>query len=316
MTYREVIKRLGEATEAAVLSVYADFVAGALSEDEAVSVIAWTVAKANARAVAVADLSLAATIMLQLRTPVATLGLLPPPDDQDRLQKAAVTLLAVLAVTPDPEGQGRPAGPVRADGDGSTGLLRRHQGIPARHRLDARRVRLGVRAVHLVRGRWIRVPRHRRDGHPRGLQLRPCTLRYGRKIMTEPEGTQPAEDITETTEVVTEEVAEPDTFPREYVTKLRDENARYRQRAGHADELARRLHTELVRATGRLADAEDLPFAEAHLDDPDALTAALDELLVRKAHLASRRPTGDVGQGATQDAAGVSLAGLLRAGAA
>src|SRR5699024_1753562 len=34
---------------------------------------------------------------------------------------------------------------------------------------------------------------------------------------------------------------EPDTFPREYVEKLRDENARYRQRAGTADDLARRV---------------------------------------------------------------------------
>jgi len=49
-----------------------------------------------------------------------------------------------------------------------------------------------------------------------------------------------------------------DTFPRSYVVKLRTENAQYRERARSADTYAERLHTELVRATGRLADPTDL----------------------------------------------------------
>ena len=93
------------------------------------------------------------------------------------------------------------------------------------------------------------------------------------------------------------EDAEPDTFPRKVVEDLRQENGRYRQRAQRADDYGKRLHTELVRATGRLADPTDLTFDEEHLDDPDKLTAALDELLADKPHLASRRPTGDIGQG-------------------
>lgn len=109
--------------------------------------------------------------------------------------------------------------------------------------------------------------------------------------------------------------AEEDTFPRQYVQKLRDENAKYRQRAGRADELGNRLHTALVAATGRLADPGDLPFDEAHLDDPQALQTAIDELLDRKPHLASRRPRGNVGQGVTGTHDTVSLAGLLRANA-
>lgn len=88
-----------------------------------------------------------------------------------------------------------------------------------------------------------------------------------------------------------------DTFPREVVEKLRQENGKYRQKAQRADTLAQRLHTELVCATGKLADPADLPFDESHLDDPDALVAAIDELLERKPHLASRRPVGDIGQG-------------------
>ncbi|MCH9729535.1 MAG: hypothetical protein K0U84_07645 [Actinomycetia bacterium] len=88
-----------------------------------------------------------------------------------------------------------------------------------------------------------------------------------------------------------------ETFPRSVVEKLRQENGRYRQRAHQADALAERLHVELVRASGRLADPSDLPFDAAHLDDADTLTAAIDDLLTAKPHLATRKPVGDIGQG-------------------
>ncbi|SBS76503.1 conserved hypothetical protein [uncultured Mycobacterium sp.] len=103
------------------------------------------------------------------------------------------------------------------------------------------------------------------------------------------EGTTTSEDV-----VATEDS---ETFPRQVVEDLRQENGRYRQRAQRADDLAQRLHTEMVKATGRLADPTDLAFDETHLDDPDALTAAVDDLLARKPHLATRKPTGDIGQG-------------------
>ena len=104
------------------------------------------------------------------------------------------------------------------------------------------------------------------------------------------------------------------TFSRTYVEKLRRENAGYRERAQRADELATRLHTALVAATGRMADPTDLPFDATHLDDDDTLTAAIDELLAKKPHLASRRPFGDVGQGnrGAASEAPVSLADMLR----
>lgn len=92
-------------------------------------------------------------------------------------------------------------------------------------------------------------------------------------------------ETVETTTTTTEE--EPETFPREYVAKLRDESAKHRTRAQRADDLAARLHTALVTATGRLADPSDLPFDESHVDDAEALTAAIDALLTRKPHLAS-----------------------------
>jgi len=114
-----------------------------------------------------------------------------------------------------------------------------------------------------------------------------------------------------TSEEETEE--EPETFPRKVVEDLRKENAAYRVKAARADVLAERLHTALVTATGRLADPSDLPFEEAQLEDAAALDAALDALLARKPHLASRRPSGNVGQGATSTGNGtVDLGGMLR----
>src|SRR5699024_8346527 len=122
--------------------------------------------------------------------------------------------------------------------------------------------------------------------------------------------------LTEETPVDNSEDSEynsPDTFPREYVEKLRDENAKYRQRAQRSDDLAQRLHEALVAATGRLQDPSDLVFDESHLDDPEALQAAIEDLLARKPHLASRRPLGDIGQGAKTGGTGdVDLAALLR----
>lgn len=126
----------------------------------------------------------------------------------------------------------------------------------------------------------------------------------------EPKGSDDPHDDDEQTD---DEAAE--TFPREYVEKLRKEAADARVKAKRADDLAVRLHTALVAATGRLADPSDLPFDESHLEDADALNAAVDALVAVKPHLASRRPFGAIGQGVTPTPAGVDLAGILRAGA-
>lgn len=140
-----------------------------------------------------------------------------------------------------------------------------------------------------------------------------------KKTTTETETTEeePTTEEPTTEEEPTDEPEEPgddaETFPREYVEKLRKESAGYRERAGQADAIAQRLHASLVAATGRLADPTDLPFDAAHLDDPDALATAIDALLERKPHLASRTPQGDIGMGAGGAATGgVDLAGLLR----
>jgi hypothetical protein len=99
VSYRDQLVALGDETANRVVDLFTRWQSGDLSHDEAVALIAAVIARANGTAVALADLSLAATLMLQLGRPVAALGLLPPDGEPDRLQKAATTLLAVSGVT-------------------------------------------------------------------------------------------------------------------------------------------------------------------------------------------------------------------------
>lgn len=92
--------------------------------------------------------------------------------------------------------------------------------------------------------------------------------------------------------------ADGETFPRDYVEKLRSENAEHRTRA---NKLAAQLHTALVEATGRLENAAELAFDPEHLDDPDKLAAAIDALLEAKPYVAKRVVAGDAGQGPRGD---------------
>lgn len=136
-------------------------------------------------------------------------------------------------------------------------------------------------------------------------------------MMEEAETEETPIEETETEEAEAEEADqaetdEAETFPRAYVERLRKESAAHRERAKRADDLARQLFTARVAATGRLADPNDLPFAEAILNDAPAMDAAIDELLADHPHYAARRPRGDVGQGASQGSGSVDLAGLLR----
>lgn len=105
-----------------------------------------------------------------------------------------------------------------------------------------------------------------------------------------------------------------DTFPRTYVEDLRQESAGYRTQLRAVQE---RLHSELVRATGLLADPADLEFDPAHLEDPETLTAAIEALVATKPHLKARRFAPDAAAQGTQGkaSAGVDLLGMLRANA-
>ncbi len=111
-----------------------------------------------------------------------------------------------------------------------------------------------------------------------------------------------------------------ETFDREYVQRLRDEAAGHRVKAKRTDALNARLATAQAALTGKLADPTDLPFTDDLLDDDglvdeDKVHAAVDDLIKRKPHLAARRPTGNVGQGARPETEDVGLEALLRRGA-
>ena len=104
-----------------------------------------------------------------------------------------------------------------------------------------------------------------------------------------------------------------ETFPREYVEKLRKEAAEARLKAKKADDYARALFAARVAATGRLADPNDLPYDETLLDDLPALEAAIDALVAAHPHYAARTPRCDVGQGVVGGSESVDLAAMLRA---
>lgn len=133
------------------------------------------------------------------------------------------------------------------------------------------------------------------------------------------EGNEDAQDEQEGQEDEQEDAQDEqaDTFPREYVEKLRKEAGDARTRAKRADELAAALWAAQVAATGQLADPSDLPMPEdADPLDPEAASTAVAELLAVKPHLAARVPRGFVGQGQTPTPpAPRSLGGLLRGAA-
>src|SRR5699024_8851248 len=102
-----------------------------------------------------------------------------------------------------------------------------------------------------------------------------------------------------------------------YVEKLRAENQRYRQQARDADDQRAALEAELwrlhVEASGRLADADDLPMPVDATADAETIDTAISDLLDRKPHLAARRAVGDIGQhDQRRPRQNVSLSALLR----
>lgn len=122
-----------------------------------------------------------------------------------------------------------------------------------------------------------------------------------------------ADDAVEPQPEAKNDNADGDSFPRTYVEELRKESASHRHKA---DDYAKRLHAEIVKATGRLENPADLPYDAKHLDDAEALTAALDALLTDRPYLAKRVVKGDVGQGHRGGAVGgPSWADLFNGGA-
>lgn len=112
---------------------------------------------------------------------------------------------------------------------------------------------------------------------------------------------------------------EGDSFPREYVERLRAEAATARQQRTEERDARAALEADLwtarVSALGTLADPSDLPHPPGTEPTAEAVAEAVAALLEAKPHLARRRVTGSIGQGEGTHAAPVSLAAMLAAGA-
>jgi hypothetical protein len=107
-----------------------------------------------------------------------------------------------------------------------------------------------------------------------------------------------------------------EVFDPAYVAQLRQEAAQGRVKAKRADALARQAVKAIAAGDGRLIDADDLAFDPQFLDDDglvdtDRVTSAIASLIERKPHLAARRPTSAIAQGAQPDPGQVSLLDLL-----
>lgn len=134
------------------------------------------------------------------------------------------------------------------------------------------------------------------------LEEQPVEELEAEETTTEPsEEEHPPVDGEDQEQEAAPDEEEPEQFPRDYVKRLRKESGDYRGRAKAAEarveELEQRLHAALVKADGRLADPEDLEFAPEHLEDPEALAAAIEDLVKRKPGLRALKYSGDVGAG-------------------
>lgn len=101
MSYRDALVALTEQSERRVVAAYTAFLDGTLTRQECVQVIATLLAAGNGQATALANLAYASEVMAELGTPVGV-GAVTPPQDLDRLEKAATTVLQVAQASPVP----------------------------------------------------------------------------------------------------------------------------------------------------------------------------------------------------------------------
>jgi hypothetical protein len=91
VSYRTTLLRLADGASAAMETLWLAFEAGTIGRDEFVARAAAMLAVVNARATTLADVALAATISVQLKRVIPTLGIMPNVD-LDRLVLAAGTV--------------------------------------------------------------------------------------------------------------------------------------------------------------------------------------------------------------------------------
>ena len=103
MTYQDELVALADNNDAQVQAVYRRYLSRELTTEDAIVLMAAAIAQANARAYALADLALAASIMVGTGTPATVVGVLPPVDHSARLVKAARTVLGVAEASEVPD---------------------------------------------------------------------------------------------------------------------------------------------------------------------------------------------------------------------
>ncbi|WP_347957090.1 hypothetical protein [Gordonia aichiensis] len=102
MAYRDTLQALAAESEQTILAAYHSYLEGLLDREETVRIIAHLIAEANGRARSLADMAMAAQMMIELQEPLPVSGV-PYPDDVPRLTKAADTVLTVAEASEVPE---------------------------------------------------------------------------------------------------------------------------------------------------------------------------------------------------------------------
>lgn len=104
MALRDVMRSLASKTEAGVLEVFRRHQTGRLTDEQLTQLVAVLIARANSRAVGLADLAIATHLTRQLRRDVLPLGLVREGDDTGRLTVATTTVMtAQIADADTPE---------------------------------------------------------------------------------------------------------------------------------------------------------------------------------------------------------------------
>lgn len=91
--FRDGVARLADEAEQEIAALYARFERGQIDRDEFIALAAALIARARARGVGLADLSLTADIIRALLTTESPWGIAPPDNDNERLQISVATVL-------------------------------------------------------------------------------------------------------------------------------------------------------------------------------------------------------------------------------
>ncbi|HEY0888675.1 MAG TPA: hypothetical protein VGE38_03570 [Nocardioides sp.] len=105
MTYQEETQTLTEQASAQVLAALSAYAAGTLTYEAVAAVVAAYVAAGNSAGAALGDVALAAAVTLQTGQPAAPLGITRPADEDQRLTKAAKTILDDLDAKRDEDAE-------------------------------------------------------------------------------------------------------------------------------------------------------------------------------------------------------------------